>query len=157
MSNFPSQVMLYHPNSNLYLFVSSDTSGGDNIVEAHSSNNDDRNWFTFESTGSGTPQYSYCIFNHAINQYLFVSSDTSGGDNYIETHSTSSDTRNTFILSEVAPKMWTIYNPASTKLLFVSSDTKGGDNIVEAHSNSADTRNYFQLIQQDGTPYTEIR
>jgi len=112
-----------------FLFASSDLIGGDNVLEAHESASDDRNFFIPKKISDKT----YTLFSKYYQKYLFGSADISGGNNVIELHATTEDDRNKWQLA-VEPNLVdtvSLYSGYYKNFAFTSSDIKGGDNMVE--------------------------
>jgi hypothetical protein len=94
------QYLIYNPETDSYLFCSNDTSGQDNLIEAHGSSHvaERRNEFDFQPLDNGL----YRIYSPSYDRYLFVSNDTKGDYTYklVEAHSPNhvSESRNEFRL-----------------------------------------------------------
>ena len=148
MANSRVRFRIYNPSYKEWLYVSTDILRGDNMVESHPYELDERNEFILEKHNrSGI----YRIYNPAYKMYLFVSNDQKKGDHVVEAHGVQNinEDRNGFRFFSVDTGGGTfkIYNPYYEEYLFVSNDTEEQDHVVESHPrrHENEERNKFQL------------
>jgi hypothetical protein len=134
-----------------FVFVSNDTEGRDYVVEAHTSPDEERNYFRSESADDNDPTVIRLVHDYS-GLYVFVSNDDDAGDNIVEAHA-DDEFRNTFVVQHVADTdtpfgrggVYTFHNTQYGRFLFLSNTKKGGDFVIEAHP-SDELRNQFVVL-----------
>jgi hypothetical protein len=83
-ADHPTQVAIYSVGCHGYLFVSSETKGGDHTLQVKPPRPPaPRSWFTLEEVAGGLVRFKSTAYN---DRWLFSSADSDSGDDYVEAH-----------------------------------------------------------------------